>query len=245
VVPAPPVIPITRKESIMNTSSVPAWSDPPTTAGSAVRSSPARRFFGVVTRPQSYRNIVYLLLGLPLGTLWFSVLVTVASVSVSLLVLALLGIPLLIGMWYVVRAFANLERGVANGLLGEHIASAPMAAGVTGNLWVRLREMSRDRGRWREFGYLLLRFPAGIATFTVATVALSVPLWLIWTPFHVRVVDDEQFGDWAGSSWLEDFTTSPWAWTLVPVGIALLFVALHAMNALARACGRWARMALA
>ena len=26
-----------------------------------------RRFFGVVARPQSYRNIAYLLLGLPLG----------------------------------------------------------------------------------------------------------------------------------------------------------------------------------
>lgn len=225
----------------MSASSLPAWSDPPTAAESPVRASPARRFFGVLARPQSYRNIAYLLLGLPLGTLWFSVLVTVASVSVSLLVLALIGIPMLIGMWYAVRACANVERGVANVLLDQDIDYRPMAAGVTGNLWVRLREMSRDRVRWREFGYLMLRFPAGIATFTAATVALSVPLWLIWTPLHVRVVDDEGYGDWAGSSRVEDFATSPWSWALIPLGIALLFVALHAMNAIARGCARWAR----
>jgi hypothetical protein len=114
-----------------------------------------------------------------------------------------------------------------------------MAAGVTGNLWVRLREMSRDRARWRELAYLVLRFPAGIATFTAATTALSTALWVVWAPFHVRIVDDQSFGDWAGASRLEDLTTSPWSWTLVPLGIVLLFVAFHALNGLARGCGRW------
>ena len=222
----------------MNTRTFPTWSDTSPDAETE-GPSPARRFFGVVARPQSYRNIAYLLFGLPLGTLWFSALVTLASVSVSMLVVALLGIPLLIGTWYVVRAFANVERGVANALLEQHVDHAPMAAGVSGNLWVRLREMSRDRARWRELGYLTLRFPAGIATFTAATVALSAPLWVAWAPFHTRLVDDHSFGDWAGSSRLEDLTTSPWSWTLVPLGIALLFPAYHALNALARACGRW------
>jgi hypothetical protein len=227
----------------MNTSTFPTWSDSPPPAEAAHR-SPVRRFFGVVARPQSYRNIAYLLLGLPLGTLWFSVLVTVASVSVSMLVIALLGVPMLIGMWYAVRAFANVERGVASALLDEHVEQAPMAAGVSGNLWVRLREMSRDRARWRELGYLMLRFPAGIATFTAATAALSASLWVVWAPFHVRLVDDHPFGNWAGSSRLEDLTTSPWSWTLVPLGIAVLFAAFHAMNALARACGRWTAASL-
>jgi hypothetical protein len=202
--------------------------------------SSLRRFFGVVARTQSYRNIAYLLLGLPLGTLWFSVLVAVASVSVSMLVVALVGIPMLIAMWYGVRAFANVERGVANALLDEHVDQAPMAAGVSGNLWVRLRDMSRDRDRWRELGYLMLRFPAGVATFTLAVTALTMPVIVAYTPIYARVVD-ESFGDWFWSSELENFATdNPWSWTLVPAGLALLFVAFHALNALARACGRWA-----
>src|SRR6186997_797838 len=99
----------------MNTSTIQT-----TAARSTVEPSMSRRFFGVVARPQTYRNIGYLLLGLPLGTLWFSILVTLTSVSVSMLVVALLGIPLLVASWYAVRAFANVERGVADVLLDEH-----------------------------------------------------------------------------------------------------------------------------
>jgi hypothetical protein len=222
----------------MNTSSIPAWSDS-SRSTQTERPSPPRRFFGVVARPQTYRNIAYLLLGLPLGTLWFSVLVTLASVSVSMLVVALLGIPLLLGTWYAVRAFANVERGVASALLDEHVTQQPMAAGVSGNLWVRLRDMSRDRARWREFGYLMLRFPAGIATFTLAVSALTVPVMIAYTPIYARVAD-ESFGDWFWSSELQDFATSnPWSWALLPAGLLLVFAAFHALNALARVCGRW------
>ena len=226
----------------MNTSTksppFPTWSDSPRST-EAQGLSRLARFFGVVTRPHSYRNIAYLLLGLPLGTMWFTVLVTVASVSVSMLVVALLGIPMLIGMWYGVRAFANVERAVAGALLGQRIARAPMAAGVRGNLWVRLRDMSRERRRWRELGYLLLRFPAGIATFTLAVAALTVPVIVVYTPIYARFVD-ESFGDWFWSSELQDFAeNNPWSWTLVPLGMALLFAAFHALNGLARGCGRW------
>ena len=43
--------------------------------------SAVRRFFGVVARSRSYRSIAYLVLGLPLGTVWFTVLVTGLSLA--------------------------------------------------------------------------------------------------------------------------------------------------------------------
>jgi hypothetical protein len=204
--------------------------------------SPLHRFFGVVACGQSYRNLAYLLLGLVLGTLWFSVLVTVITTSVSLIVLALVGIPMLWATWYVIRAFANVERGVANALLDQHIAMAPMAAGQRGNVWVRLKAMSRERDRWRELAFLLLRFPAGIATFTAAVTLLTVPVVVAYAPFHARYVAEvEPFGDWFWSSELEDFAAdSAWSWLLVPLGVIALFAAFHVLNALAKACGHWA-----
>jgi hypothetical protein len=207
--------------------------------GTTMRGSPWRRFLGVVARPQSYRDLAYLLLGLPLGTLWFSVLVTGLSVAVSMLVVALLGIPLLVGLWYVSRAFANAERATANVLLGLRLAPQPMAAHERGNLWVRLRAMSRDRLRRRELGFLLLRFPVGVATFTAAVTALAVPLTVAYAPFAARYAGDEPFGDWALASTIEDMTGSPWSWLLVPFGLLLLVVSFHLMSALARAIGRW------
>jgi hypothetical protein len=186
---------------------------PPTTTGrhtgTTRRRSPVRRFFGVVTRPQSYRSILYLLLGLPLG------------------------------MWYVIRAFANVERRVADVLLDEDITPAPITSGFHGNLWTRLKVMSADRARWRELGYLILRFPAGVATFVVAVTALTVPAVLAYAPIHARYVDDS-FGNWFWSSELEHFAArSPWSWGLVPLGLVMLLGAFHLMNGLAKACGRW------
>jgi uncharacterized membrane protein YuzA (DUF378 family) len=201
--------------------------------------SAAGRVFGVVTRPQTYRNLAYLLLGLPLGTIWFTVLVTGASVAASLIAVALIGIPMLYALWYAVRVFANAERALANTLLGQHLASAPIGSPVRGNPWVRLRALSREPIRRRELGYLLLRFPVGIATFTGAVTALTAPVAVAYAPISARYVDDS-FGDWFWSTELHDFAAdSPWAWSLVALGAILLIGALHLLNVLADVCGRW------
>jgi hypothetical protein len=216
--------------------------------GSPIRSdapdSPMRRFFGVIARPQSYRNIAYLLLGLPLGIAWFTALVTVLSVSASMVVVALLGIPLLLGAWCLIRVFANVERGVANVLLDQNLPIVRLTFGPRGNVWVRLKAMTRERARWRELGYLLLRFPVGVTAFTAAATAFTAAVAVAYAPIHVRL-DDEPFGEWFASSELERFASnSVWSWLLVPLGVVALFGAFHLSNALADACGRWAAASL-
>jgi hypothetical protein len=202
--------------------------------------TPLRRFLGVVIDPQSYRNIGYLLLGLLLGTVWFTVLISAVAIGISLLVVALLGIPILIGLWYATRVFANVERSTANVLLGQRLAHHPLATNHGGNLWIRLRSMTGDRDRWRELSFLLLRFPVGVATFTVATTALAMPAMVAYAPIAARSGDAEPFGDWALSSTMQDVASSPWAWILVPLGVLLLVGSFHLLNALAKASGRWA-----
>ena len=202
------------------------------------RTSPLRRFSGVVAQPDSYRNIAFLLVGLPLGTIWFSVLVTGVSVALSMVVVALLGVPMLVGLWYVTRACANVERRVANELLGQRLPRRSLNS-PHGNIWVRLRSMTRDRDRWRELGYLMLRFPIGIATFAAAVTAIATPLLVAYAPIVARY-DDQPFGDWALSSRMEDIaTSSPWSWLLMPLGLVLLIASFHLMNAMASVCGRW------
>ena len=220
----------------MNTTITPHFSVPTRTPDTG-RRSPMRRFFGVVAEQQSYRNIGYLLLGLAFATVWTTLLVTALSVSLSMVVVALLGIPMLLGTWYIIRASANVERSLANVLLGQHLRSAPMASGHRGNLWVRLVAMSRERSRWRELAYLLVRIPVGIATFAITVVALTVPLALIWTPIHARQVED--FGDWSGSNGLHDAASSSWSWGLIPLGVGVLILSMHLLNALAGRCARW------
>ena len=205
------------------------------------RTSVVRRFFGVVAQPDSYRNIAFLLIGLPLGTIWFTVLVTGVSVALSMVVVALLGIPMLLALWYVTRSFANVERSMANALLSQHLPRSTMNSPHRGNLWVRLRSMTLDRDRWREVGYLMLRFPVGVATFTAAVTAIATPLMVAYAPIVARH-DEQPFGDWALSSRMEEVASnSPWSWLLVPLGLVMLIASFHLMNAVARVCGRWAR----
>jgi len=201
--------------------------------------SPRRHIVGVVADPQSYRNLGYLLLGLPIGTLWFTVLVTALSVGFSMIVVALLGIPMLLGTWYLTRWFANAERLTANVLLGQQLAAAPMAAPAHGNPWSQLRSMSAEHDRRRELGFLMLRFPAGIATFTAAVTALAVPVVVAMAPFTARYGGEQPFGEWSHSARIEAAASSPWAWFLVPLGAVLLIGSFHLLNVLARACGRW------
>jgi len=56
-----------------------------------------KQFFGVVTRGETYLNIIYLLLAFPLGTAYFVFLVTGLSLGLSLLIIWV-GIPILLFM---------------------------------------------------------------------------------------------------------------------------------------------------
>ena len=106
----------------------------------ATRTSRVRRLVGVVARPHSYRNIGYLLLGLPLGTVWFTVMVSALSVAASLLVVALLGDPDAAG--HVVRRPRLRQRRARRGqraARSRSIPYAPMGSAHRGNPWVRLR----------------------------------------------------------------------------------------------------------
>ncbi len=191
-------------------------------------------FFGVIIRPRSYLNLLYLLLGLPLGTLYFTVLVTGFSLGIGLMVLALIGIPILIGLWYVVHAFMQLERAMAVGMVGVDVAPVDPLPAWPGGLWRHFKHFMGHAPTWKGIGYLLLRFPAGITTFTVAVTLVSTALGMTFSPVYSWTSDDLTWGSWT-------FDPFWWSFLLVPVGIVLVFVSLHVMNGLATACARWTR----
>jgi hypothetical protein len=100
--------------------------------------------------------------------------------------------------------------------------------------------MWREPDRWREVGFLFLRFPAGVATFTLAVAALAVPVIVVVSPLTARLGGEHPFGDWSHSATVEDLTSSAWSWLLVPLGALLLVGALHLLNLVADGCRRWA-----
>jgi hypothetical protein len=196
------------------------------------RSTDKTGFFGVIAQPRSYLNLLYLLLGLPLGTLYFTVLVTGFSLGISLMLLALVGIPILIGLWYIVHAFMELERAMAVGMVGVSIAPVTPLPAWPGGLWRQFKAFMGHRPTWKGIGYLLLRFPAGIATFTIAVTLVSVSLGMTFAPVYMWTSDDVTWG----STTFDPFW---WSFLLVPIGAMSVFVSLHLMNAIATVCAQW------
>jgi len=181
--------------------------------------------------------VLYLLLGLPLGTLYFTVVVTGFSLGIGLMVLALIGIPILIGLWYVVHAFMRLERAMAVDMVSVDVPPIDPLPDWPGGLWRHFKHSMGHVPTWKGIAYLLLRFPVGIATFTVAVTLVSTSLAMTFAPVYMWTSDDLTWGSWS-------FDPFWWSFLLVPVGIVLVFVSLHVMNALATVSARWTRRSI-
>ena len=197
--------------------------------------SKKRGFFGVVAEPQSYLNIVYLLLAFPLGTFYFVFLVTGLSLGFGLII-TLVGIPILLlvlsGSWVLCR----FERQVAITLLNEDIPLS-VSRPASGGLWSRVKALLKDRVTWTGVLYLFLKFPLGIVTFTIAVTLIAVTVGLLAAPTYMWTSDPLVWGSWS-------FDPFPWSWILTIIGIPMVFISLHLMNVIAVVFGRMTRMML-
>jgi Putative sensor len=178
--------------------------------------------------------LLYHLLGLPLGVAYFVWLVTGLSTGLGLLI-TLIGIPLLTLVLASVRPLAAFERGLANELLGADIPGAPIAPAGTGLLG-RLKAYWTDARTWRGVVFLFVRFPAGLASFVVATVAYGIALTLLAAPLLAPLVAEGlDVGPWDVDGVLEGLA-------LMPLGAIALVAAgwiSVAMGALSVELARW------
>jgi signal transduction histidine kinase len=124
---------------------------------------------------------VHLLLNLPLGIVYFVLLVTGVSLGVGLLI-TFIGIPILIGTGWMVRTMGNIERARMNGFLGTTLRDPYRPAAPETGWMARLSAIGKDPATWRDFLFLMLRMPMGIFTFTLSVATWSVALGLLCSP---------------------------------------------------------------
>ena len=197
--------------------------------------SKKRGFFGVVAEPRSYLNIVYLLLAFPLGTFYFVFLVTGLSLGFGLII-TLFGVPILLLVFKGSWALCRFEREVAITLLNEDIPLS-VSRPASGGLWSRVKALLKDRVTWTGVLYLFLKFPLGIVTFTISVTLIAVTVGLLAAPTYMWTSDSLVWGSWS-------FDPFPWSWILTIIGIPMVFISLHLMNAIAILFGRMTRLML-
>jgi hypothetical protein len=145
------------------------------------RHTGARLRAGLVD-PATYRTSLHLMTDFVVGTVTFSVLVSLLATSAGLLV-TLVGVPLLLVTLLVARGIGALERRRMSAVLGVEVA-APVHRGR------RLLDRLADKGDWRAVLYGLLLFPVGLVTGVATFVGWTTAVAAIASPLFARTMDD-------------------------------------------------------
>jgi signal transduction histidine kinase len=135
--------------------------------------------------PRTWLAMTSHLAGLVLGIAAFVVVVTGLCLGYSLLVLALVGLPLLGLTLRLASWFAVVERARAGLMLGARIPAWP-AGSRTGYRWGILPHWRTlgERATWGEIGYALLRLPVSAVAVTVTVAFWSASLVLLTLPLY-------------------------------------------------------------
>jgi signal transduction histidine kinase len=133
-------------------------------------------FFSALAQRRTWCELLYSLIGLPLGIAGFVFVVTSLSVSFGLSI-TLIGIPLLAITVSAARGIGGVYRGLGRGLLGISV-DRPIVnrsrSGVLGYI--------TERNGWRAILFLFLQFPMAIIDYTVAVTVWSAGLGAITYP---------------------------------------------------------------
>ena len=196
-------------------------------------------FFGVFLEPKAYTSLVYMLVSLVTGILYFTWAVTGLGLSMGFIIL-IIGIPMVVFYLGSIRALGLGEGRLVEALLDVRMPRRPPLL-PEGHSWLeRLTGLFVDPYTWKCLAYLLLHLPLGILFFTLTVMGLSLSLSLIAAPFAhwLWQVPICVFHD-------EEQILPMWLLVLMPVGGALgLTGTLHMALGLGRIQGGLARRLL-
>ncbi|PSP17708.1 histidine kinase [Halobacteriales archaeon QH_10_67_13] len=189
--------------------------------------SPAR-LVGVVARPQTYKNLAYLLVTLPLAIVYASVL-TVGFAFGLILSIVLVGLAVLLGIVIAARGLAGIERWLANALLSVELRTPDDVSAGDGPIESARRYLEAP-STWRGLGFLSVKFYVGIVGI-ILVVFLAETVQLLFAPlqYPARI----EFGE---------VNDEPVAWTIqslpesllaAVVGLVGAIVVLHLINGFA------------
>ncbi|WP_431679861.1 sensor domain-containing protein [Kitasatospora sp. KL5] len=176
------------------------------TTGLHPADTPAARRPGFFRAPFSgttYREVGYVLTGLPIAIAAFTVAVTLFSAGLGLAVTAL-GLPVLALLLSAARGFGALERYRARTLLGADIAAPAPVRPARAGFWGAVTARLADGAGWRGVLHQVVMFPWAVLSFAL-TVTFLVTGWVVALyPLYHWVF--ARYTDWPGYR-VFDFTT--------------------------------------
>lgn len=164
-------------------------------AASANGTSPAAKtypgFFGVYADPRAWGGLVFMLISIITGTLYFSWAVTGLATSLGVMVL-IIGIPVTIIFLLSFRGIAFLEGRLVEALLGERMPRRASFTDKSLSWKERLKILLTGKATWLSWIYMILMLPLGVVYFSLVVTLVSLSVALIASPilayvFHLPI----------------------------------------------------------
>lgn len=193
------------------------------------------RIFGPVIQPQTWINMLYLLVSFPLGVASFVVLMTMFSTGIGLL-------PVFVGvfvLWFAILAtnvLTDVYRTLVNTTLGAGIPARPPAAPISGRVFERMMATVKQPGTLKRVVYLFAMFPIGILSLVLVMTLLPLSVLLLTLPLTYTFM-----GVTVGTSRVTTFDEAIY---LCCFGAVFTLLSVHVLNSWAGMCRRFAQSML-
>jgi hypothetical protein len=194
--------------------------------------------------PQAYINLIYSLATFPLGIFYFVFLVSGLALGVSLAIIWV-GIPILMFVGLASLVMGSFERFMAIHLLKENIPELLFPSNLSRDIWSPIKENITNPVLWKSPIYLFLKFPLGLASFTVLVTMVSLTLALLTLPITYESMGIIGPGIFFGAdlpAWHIDSMGDALLGSVV--GLILWPVTLHVTNALTWVHAKFAKLML-
>ncbi len=181
--------------------------------------------------PWLWLATVHLMLDLFVAAAFGSVLIACIVVAGGLSALVLLGLPLWVGIAWLLSHMARFERGRYRLTLRVNIAPLPAPA-RSGRLLRDWAALATSRVVWRQIAYYVLLAPLSIVNVGGVLLAWSLPLTLAVLPIYYSVFEwpsNSQFSDGSTVVWVVCSASFAWLMFVSPQlirGLTRLDVAL-------------------
>ena len=198
--------------------------------------SAIRSFFGVYDDPKAWGALLYMLISLVTGIVYFTWVVTGLSLSISL---AIFIFGLLFAVFFLVslRGLALLEGRMVEGLLGIRMPRRAVFLAKDMGWWERLKSILTDKHTWLSLIYFLMQMPLGVIYFTLVVTLFSLSLGLMAAPLVQAVMDFPIIVIGTTS-----YEISPWmAPIFLLVGFLIWTLTMHASRWIGRFHGNYAK----
>src|SRR5690554_6359962 len=157
---------------------------------------PAGKVKWVLFNPKTYATILYLLLSLPLGIIYFTVAITGLALSIGLTPV-FIGIPIFFGVAKLLNGIVNFEQIMIRQILGLPISPDSYTYNqqpeASGNWLMRMVRGFDGELFIRNLLLILLRFGTSIVFFVITVTVISLGLGLISLPVvHIILMNELQ-----------------------------------------------------